>query len=83
MTHDLKEANQQLLDAAARLVDEWPDLPTGSVLRCFARAVWIVRGAGCPPDRLAEEAACLASSLLQLRRARSDVCAPAFGVRDQ
>lgn len=69
MTHDLREVNQQLLDAAARLVDEWPDLPTGSVLRCFSRAVWIVRGTGCPPDRLAAEAARLACSLLELRGA--------------
>lgn len=68
-SHDLKEANQQLLDGAARLVDEWPGLPTGSVLRCFARAVWIVRGTGCPPERLAAEAARLASSLLELRGA--------------
>lgn len=69
MTHDLREVNQQLLDAAARLVDEWPDLPTGSVLRCFSRAVWIVRGTGCPPDRVAAEAARLACSLLELRGA--------------
>lgn len=69
MAQDLKEANERLLDAAARLVEEWPDVPTGSVLRCFSRAVWIVRGAGCPPDRLAAESSRLASALLELRGA--------------
>lgn len=27
MAQDLKEANERLLDAAARLVEEWPDVP--------------------------------------------------------
>lgn len=31
--------NHQLLDAAEKLVWDYPDHPAGSVLRCFARAV--------------------------------------------
>lgn len=68
-SREMREANQQLLDTAAGLVEEWPEVPTGSVLRCFSRAVWIVRGAGCPPERLPAEAARLACALLELRAA--------------
>jgi len=68
-SRDMRQANQELLDAAALLVDEWEDVPTGSVLRCFSRAVWVVRGRGCPPERLAAEAMSLARALLALRGA--------------
>jgi hypothetical protein len=54
-TLEPRQANQALLDAVARLVDERDDLPAGSVLRCFARAVRQVRQAGCPTAQLAVE----------------------------
>jgi hypothetical protein len=53
-----------LVDAAVRLVEERPDLPAGSVLRCFSRAVLITRRAGVPADGLASQADLLARRLL-------------------
>ncbi|HWJ81690.1 MAG TPA: hypothetical protein VNS55_05590 [Nocardioides sp.] len=35
-----------LLDIAWRLADEHPELPAGTVLRCFARAVRTARACG-------------------------------------
>ena len=40
------DVNRQLLDCAERLVEEYPDHPAGSVLRCFARAVRLARARG-------------------------------------
>lgn len=62
--HDVRQANQALLDTAARLVDELHDVPAGRVLRCFSRAVGHVRREGCPPHRLAAEAESLARAML-------------------
>jgi hypothetical protein len=38
--------DQDLLETAWRLAEEYGDVPTGSVLRCFARAVRRARGCG-------------------------------------
>jgi hypothetical protein len=53
-----------LVDAAVRLVEERPDLPAGSVLRCFSRAVLITRRTGVPADGLVLQADQLARRLL-------------------
>jgi hypothetical protein len=53
-----------LVDAAVRLVEERPDLPAGSVLRCFARAVLITRRTGVPAEGVAAQADLLARRLL-------------------
>ena len=64
---EAQQANQALLDTAARMVDELSDVPAGRVLRCFSRAVGQVRREGCPPGRLASEAEALARDLLDGR----------------
>ena len=61
---DVQQAHKDLLETAARMVDEMPDVPAGRVLRCFSRAVGQVRREGCPPTRLAPEAEALARDLL-------------------
>ena len=66
-SREKRQVDQELLDAAAMLVEEWPGVPTGSVLRCFSRAVWILRVNGCDPDRLGTEAVSLARALLHMR----------------
>lgn len=61
--------NQDLRDAASRLVEEWRDLPPGSVLRCFARSVRAVLRAGCAPPHVAGEAERVTRELLAQRPA--------------
>ena len=39
MTQSARLTNQSLREAADRLVEERPDLPPGSVLRCFSKSV--------------------------------------------
>ena len=68
---DLRQMNQSLLDTAAHLVEERNDLPAGSVLRCFSRAVRHVRQSGCPTPQLAAEAERIARALLSLRTVTS------------
>ncbi|HET8560761.1 MAG TPA: hypothetical protein VFL69_09610 [Marmoricola sp.] len=68
--------NQELLDAAQQLVDEYDDLTAGSVLRCYARAVRRSVRTGCPPGRLAREAELLARHMLVARRQRGRVSLP-------
>lgn len=53
---ETRQANQALLDTAARMVDEFDDVPAGRVLRSFSRAVGQLRRDGCPTPRLAAEA---------------------------
>lgn len=60
-------ANQDLRDAAARLVAERGDLPPGSVLRCFSRAVRAALLRGCAPDQVVVEAERLTQELLARR----------------
>ncbi len=59
--------SQDLHDAAARLVEEWHELPPGSVLRCFARAVRAVLRAGCAPPHVVGEAEEMTRQLLAQR----------------
>lgn len=68
---EVRSAQQALTDAAWGLVAEWADLPAGSVLRCYSRAVLRVRRAGTPSEAVAEEAVRLARGLLAAR-GRSD-----------
>ena len=39
MTQSARLTNQSLREAADRLVEERPDLPPGSVLRCLSKSV--------------------------------------------
>ncbi len=64
----VRNINQQLLEAAERLVREYDDLTAGSVLRGYARAVQRRTRTGCPPERLAESAERLARDQLDRRR---------------
>jgi len=61
---EVKQAHQALLDSVASLVDEFDDIPTGRVLRCFSRAVGCARREGCPTKWLPEEAERLAREML-------------------
>ena len=65
--HDVVSTQAALIVAALRLVDDHPDIPAGSVLRCFSRAVVITRRSGTPSGSLAEEAELLARRLLAAR----------------
>lgn len=40
------DVDRALMETAWRLAEEYGDVPTGSVLRCFARAVRRARGCG-------------------------------------
>lgn len=68
--------NQELLDVAQQLVAEYDDLPAGSVLRCYARAVRRSARAGCPAHELAREAGVLARHMLANRRQPGRVTLP-------
>lgn len=57
----------ELLEVADRLVAEFPEVPTGSVLRCLSRAVHLSRALGRPPSALAHEAEDLARRMLRHR----------------
>ena len=67
MSHRVKEANQALLEAAERLVEEHGDLSAGSVLRCFSRCVRQALHDGCPTTRVADEAENMTRALLERR----------------
>jgi hypothetical protein len=76
-TTDVLASQAVLVDAALRLVAERPDLPAGSVLRCYARAVAVVRRAGVQPDAVADRAGEFARRLLAARD-RADRPPPAL-----
>jgi len=59
---------RRLVDAAASLADEFGALPAGSVLRCYARAVQVVRREGCGDDELPAAARRAAVEMLRARR---------------
>jgi hypothetical protein len=59
--------NERLLDAADRLIAEFDELPSGSVLRCLSRANVVVRRAGTPVDFVPEAAERTARQLLSVR----------------
>lgn len=65
---DTLAVNEQLLDVAQRLADEYDDLTTGSVLRCYARALRRAARMGCAADELPGEAERLTGVLLAGRR---------------
>jgi hypothetical protein len=48
--------NHQMLEVAERLTAEFDQLPAGSVMRCFARAVQVARRSGCPAAALPQTA---------------------------
>lgn len=52
--------NRDLLDVAERLADEYREEPTGSVLRCYARAVRKAHRQGTPLEALPTESERLA-----------------------
>ena len=59
--------NDALREAEARLLAEREDLPAGSVLRCFCRAVRATILTGCPPPQVVAEAERLTQELLARR----------------
>ena len=67
---EVRQAHQDMLDAAARLVDEVGHTSAGGVLRTYWRAVRLMRQAGCPVPALADEAELLARDLLGARGVR-------------
>lgn len=67
---EVRQAHEDMLDAAARLVEEIEDVPAGVVLRSYWRAVRYVRQAGCPVPAMAAEADLLARDLLLARGVR-------------
>lgn len=72
MTHATRLTSESLQEAALRLVAERGDIPPGSVLRCFCRAVRSALLGGCPPALVAPEAERLTRELLA-RRPHSEV----------
>lgn len=67
MTQASRLTNQALLDVAGRLVEERRDLPPGSVLRCFSRAVRTALLRGYPPVQVPAEAERMTRELLGRR----------------
>lgn len=61
------QLRERLLDTAQAVTREHPDHPAGSVLRCYARAVRLVRLTGCPQNDLPEAARRATSELLRYR----------------
>lgn len=59
----------RLVETAQALVHDTPGHPAGSVLRCYARAVRLVRLEGCDDEGLADRARQAAELLLAERRA--------------
>jgi hypothetical protein len=55
-------------DVADRLAAEFSDIPSGSVLRCVARAVHRARMDGLPPELVAGAGEAIARQMLALRR---------------
>lgn len=67
---EVRQAHQDMLDTASRLVDEVGHASAGGVLRSYWRAVRLMRLAGCPLPSLADEAEVLARDLLVSRGVR-------------
>lgn len=59
---------RRLVETAAGLADEYRAHPAGSVLRCYARAVRMVRRAGCGDEELPAAARRAAVEMLSARR---------------
>jgi hypothetical protein len=59
---------RRLVETAAGLADEYGAHPAGSVLRCYARAVRLMRRAGCGDDELPAAARRAAVEMLSARR---------------
>lgn len=63
------QVQSDLLDIAWRLADEHPELPAGTVLRCFARAVRTARACGVSLGDLAAAAEAISRAHLRSRTA--------------
>lgn len=63
----IERVNRELLDIADRLVVEYDDVATGSVLRCLSRAVCAARGKTSDPDQVPALAELLAREMLARR----------------
>ncbi len=57
--------SSELLNVADRLVQDFAEVPAGSVLRCLALAVQAARASGSSPADLGEQAERLARDMLQ------------------
>ena len=67
MAPDAERLSTELLEVADRLVEDFAEVPAGSVLRCLATAVHMARGAGSPPEDLGTRAEELARRMLRDR----------------
>ncbi|MFC4787299.1 hypothetical protein ACT8ZV_22675 [Nocardioides sp. MAHUQ-72] len=61
------DLHRQLLETAFDLSQEFDEVPAGSVMRCFARAVHLARLDGASGSRLVDEARRIAVSALRER----------------
>lgn len=64
-----RQLQEELAVTAMTLVAEFADLPAGSVLRNFARAVRFTRQVEASPDRISEQAATITRMALGRRQA--------------
>lgn len=64
----IERVNRELLDIADRLVADYDDIATGSVLRCLSRAVCAARAKTADPDEVPALAELLAREMLARRR---------------
>jgi hypothetical protein len=73
---DAERLSTELLRVADRLVEDFAEVPAGSVLRCLARAVHMVRVRGSAPEDLGTRAEELARHMLRDRGCIEDPVAP-------
>jgi hypothetical protein len=55
------------MEVADRLIRDYDEVTTGSILRCLSRAVRQVRRSGCPLDKLLSQAETTARTMLDYR----------------
>ena len=67
MAPDVERLSTELLEVADRLVEDFAEVPAGSVLRCLAKAVQMAREAASPPEELGTRAEALARRMLRDR----------------
>ena len=76
MVPESERLSTQLLEVADRLVEDFAEVPAGSVLRCLARAVQMARASGSPAEDLDTRAEETARQMLRDPGYREDPEAP-------
>lgn len=76
MATDAERLSTELLHVADGLVEDFAEVPAGSVLRCLARAVHSVRVRGCAPEDLGTRAEELVRHMLRDRGCLEDPVSP-------